>query len=59
MSGSEAMALLVREVKVRKNSDDPLITEEDRALTDAMQMGVTALRILSQWEEFILLGEDE
>ena len=59
MSGTEAMAVLVREVRKRKDEAKPFSEAEDEVLTEAMQMGVTALRILSQWEDFVILGEDE
>ena len=59
MSGIEAMAVLVREVRKRKDEAKPFPEAEEEALTEAMQMGVTALRILSQWEDYVVLGEEE
>ena len=59
MNGSEAMAVLMRAIKKRKDEALPFPEAEGEALTEAMEAGVVALRILSQWEDYVVLGEEE
>lgn len=58
MQGAEAAAVLVRHIR-KLETDNPFPSAEDDALKDAMEAGVNALRLMGQWEEFILLDEGE